>query len=73
MDIAYIESYHGDWVSYTILKPTGRWRMESGSYGKDDIFVEHQTFIWFIKWWIHEDDIHFLPEPEVIQFNCKKR
>tara|TARA_R110000851_G_C13102760_1_gene569294 strand:+ start:60576 stop:60800 length:225 start_codon:yes stop_codon:yes gene_type:complete len=59
-DVAYIEDTP-NWSSnsYTPLKPTGLWRIESCEHYRDRLFVEHKGL--FFKRWISEEDIVFKP------------
>lgn len=70
--VAYIRGHY--WMSvvrkYSKLRPTGEWKLESGPYGVDVMYVQHQGAI--LKTWIHEDNIEFLPDEETTIFNCKE-
>ena len=50
------------------LKPTGKWKIESGPYYENKIFIQHQGLIF--KRWISEDDIVFAPAPKKEIFTC---
>lgn len=70
--VAYIKKHCGmsNFPSYYKLRPTGEWKLESGPYGKDVMYVRHQGRIF--KTWIHEDNIEFLPDEETTIFNCEE-
>ena len=56
-------------TKYERLYPTGKYKIESGPYYQDKIFVQHKG--WFFKHWIDEDDIFFFPEETSKTFTCK--
>ena len=66
----YIIKYGDDGFYYDLLKPTGRWKLESGAYGENRMYIQHRGI--FFKCWIHEDRISFRPAPRTIEFNCKE-
>jgi hypothetical protein len=70
MNIPYIEIFSADWmIDYKPLKPTGRWKIESGPHYENRMFIEHQGFIF--KEWISEHRIEFLPAKESRIFECE--
>ena len=70
MLVPYIIIYSEDGTYFELLKPTGRWKLESGAYGENIMSVQHRGT--FFKWWISEDRISFRPAPRTIEFNCKE-
>lgn len=70
-DIEYIEEY-GEYgiVNYRPLNPTGRWKIESGPYYKNKLFIEHKGFVF--KSWISEAAITMKPKQEIAIFECGK-
>jgi len=45
------------YIKYELLKPTGRWKIETGPSMNDwpELYIEHKTR-WSTKW-VHEDSI----------------
>lgn len=69
-DTAYIEIMEANWgTSYKPLMPTGRWKIESGPYYENCMFVEHQG--WLFKSWISERSISFRPAVTRAVFTCE--
>lgn len=71
---AYIKKLHLIFVPspcyfYESLRPTGRWKMESGPEQIGAIYVEHQGALF--NRWIHEDSIVFSPKEEEEVFSCR--
>lgn len=66
--IAYIEECTGYSVSFKPLNPTGRWKIVSGPYHENKLFIEHKGLIF--KSWIAEDNIVFKCERKSIVFEC---
>ena len=62
-EAAYIKTYNIGF-SYKLLVPTGRWKIESGPFYKNRLFIEHERFRFFGLYsfteWIDEDYIYFL-------------
>jgi hypothetical protein len=54
--------------TYVELNPTGRWKLESGPYYKNKMFIEHKGVVF--RQWISEGCIKFLPKKETIIFAC---
>lgn len=72
--IAYYKTY-GDYgyTYYHKLRLTGKWKIESGPYYENKMFIQHKLRVMFIPFTarIDEDEITFLPREESIIFNCR--
>lgn len=67
--IAYREIMKEHWCTdYKPLNLTGRWKLESGPYYVNQMFVEHKG--WLFKHWISENCIKFLPKETEHIFEC---
>jgi len=64
----YIKKYGDHNIYYVPLKPTGKWKLKSGPYDDNDMYIQHQGFIF--TQWIHEDSIYFKPAIEEEIFTC---
>ena len=69
-DIPYIEIY-GDFgeIIRKPLNPTGKWKLESGPYFRDKLFIQHKG--WLFKRWVSENSIVFAPAKSEEEFQCK--
>lgn len=69
--VAYEEIYNGCWLEYRRIKPTGRWKVESGPYYVNRLSIEVKRFPF--NRWVGEDDIVFRPERtrEVVDCSCQ--
>jgi len=69
MNAAYYKKYgaYGWW--YVLLKPTGRWKIESTAHYRDRLFIEHRNWLWFCDW-IPAKDIEFKPAPSCTINEC---
>ena len=72
IESAYIRSFNNEGgICYLPLKPTGRWKIESGPYYEDKMFVEHQGL--FFRRWIDDICIDFKPELQSQTFVCTRQ
>lgn len=55
-------------LDFTLLRPTGRWRIDTGPRGID-LCIEHKG--WLRRHWIHEDRIVFAPERSSFIATCQ--
>lgn len=71
-DVGYNAAYYDCWVGgivkYFRVYPTGKWKIESGPYYKDKMFVQHKGLIF--KRWLSEDIISFRPKVTSTVFSC---
>jgi len=69
MNAAY-EKCIGEYGSYyyRVIKPTGRWKLETGPYGKNVMYIERKG--WILRWWVHESNVVFLPKMSEQVFEC---
>lgn len=71
MKSAYIRKYDGyGFVEFKPLRPTGRWKIESGPYYEDALFIEHQGLIF--KSWVSSSDIEFRATECSEIFECSR-
>ena len=69
MEVPYIlEVGHNGVCHYKLLRPTGRWKIESGPYYERKMFIEHKGVLF--KQWIPEASIEFKPREESYIFEC---
>ena len=69
--VAYTQYYTECGHDYEPIKVTGKWKLESGPYYTDKMFVEVKG--WFLKHWVSEDNIYFLGEETSVEFNCNEK
>ena len=70
-DVPYIETRKGyGLISKKPLCPTGRWKIESGPYYRDKMFIQHKGR--FFKRWVSEDHIVFAPAKSTEEFFCHR-
>ena len=56
-------------TSFVTFRPTGRWKIVSGPYCDEAMFVEHHG--WIFDEWVHENNIVFLPAESEQMFDCR--
>ena len=71
-DVDYNAAYYDFWVGGIVkclpVYPTGKWKIESGPYYKDKMFIQHKGLIF--KRWLSEDIISFRPKVTSTVFSC---
>ncbi len=68
-----LQAYKIDWVYWSIpINPTGRWKLETGPYYTDKLFIEHRSRF-FLRSWIDEDNIKFRPAISSEVFTCSTK
>jgi hypothetical protein len=57
-------------IYYKVLKPTGRWKLETTPYNSSyEMWIEHKGLIF--KSWIPENQIVFKPKRTSVVFECE--
>jgi len=62
----HIGDYGFRW--YTPLNPTGRWKLETGPYYTNHLFIEHKGRVF--KSWVSESAIEFRPAEKTYVGHC---
>ena len=70
MIAVYEKQYSYGGYLYKDIKLTGRWKLASGPYGKNIMYVEKRGLLF--KSWVCEDNIAFKPARESHIFICNK-
>ena len=68
--IPYFEKYNdsASGLIFTLLRVTGRWKLERGPGYELEMFVEHKGFLF--RHWISERYISFRPMKHSVVFDC---
>lgn len=70
MEVPYLTIFSDYGKIYHPMKLTGRWKIQSGPYYKNMVFIEYKVFIF--KHWAREDSIEFRSEIKSAIFECEK-
>ncbi len=69
MNVEYFQEHEPYGINYKELKPTGKWKIVSGPYYVDHLFIQHQGLIF--RRWVSETMIVSLPKRQEKIFTCK--